>query len=385
MGRHFHIVNFALSRQLAETYISVFLRNFAVAMIGIFLPIYLFKELAYSFRTVLLFYIVLQSVACLSSPFIAKINAKHGCKHIILFSVPFTLIFYMALDILKEVSYIFWIIPILGGISESMYWIAFHVNFTKFTDNRHRGEEVSVWYVMTIVLGVIGPLIGALVLTFLSFNILFILVALLLLASALPLFSTEEVFSHSTFTIKSIFNSKRIKDGAAFVGYGARQMAGAVCWPFLIFFLVKSLYFNLGLVISVSSIFTALVAWLFVGRIVDKHSKRSFINWGTFIDSIVNVVRYFVNGFVQIIGLTVAGSVSYDLADIPFSAKTYNKAQVDTLGYMTYRSIFVNLGRILILIVPIIGSYFVDPLAPYEAFRITFVALVPFIFLQRLI
>lgn len=384
MGRHFHIVNFSLSKQLAETYISVFLRNFAIALIGIFLPIYLFKELSYSFSQVILFFIILHGFAGLISPVVAKVNAWFGCKHTILMSVPFTLLFYILLDVLKEVNLIFYLIPVIGGISESMYWIAFHVNFTKFSDPKHRGEEISIWYVMSITLGVIGPLIGALILTFLGFNILFVLVAVLLLASALPLFSTREVFSRATFSVKYIFNMKRIRDAFAFIGYGARQIGGALLWPFFIFFVVKE-YFSMGLVISIASIFTALITWLLIGKTVDSHSKRTYINWGSFFDSIIWIFRIFPTSFLHVLGLTTLGAVAYDAVDVPLSAKMYNKAQVDTLGYITFRSIFTHVGRVFILLIPFIASFYVDPFTPFVALKYGFVALIFVVYLQRLI
>lgn len=384
MGRHFHIVNFSLSKQLAETYLCVFLRNFAIALIGIFLPIYLFKELSYSFREVLLFFIIMQFCAAFFAPFIAKINASWGCKHTILLSVPFTLLFFMTLDILKDVHFLFYLIPVVGGVAESMYWMAFHVNFAKSTNYKHRGEQVTIWYVMSILLGVIGPLVGALILTFLNFSILFVLVAILLVASAIPLFSSKEVFSRASFSIKYIFNRKRVRDAFAFFGYGTRHMAGAILWPFFIFFIVKE-YFNLGLVISVASIFTALITWLFIGRIIDSHSKRRFISWGSFIDSIISILRIFPKNVLHVLGLTTLGAVAYDLVDVPFSAKMYNKAQVDTLGYITFRAVFAHLGRVFIMAVPLVASYYVDPFAPYEAIKYAFIALVPLVYLQRLL
>lgn len=384
MGRHFHIVNFSLSKQLAETYLSVFLRNFSVALIGIFLPLYLFKELNYSFFSVILFFIIMHGFAGVISPIVAKVNVRFGCKHTILISMPFILSFYILLDILKDFSFVFYLIPLIGGVAESLYWMAFHVNFAKYSDNKHRGEEISIWYVMSIFLGVIGPLIGALILTFLNFNILFVLVAMLLLLSAVPLFSSKEVFSRDSFSIKHIFNFKRLRDGVAFIGYGARQMGGSLMWPFFIFFIVKE-YFSLGLVISIASIFTAMITWLLIGKTIDTHSKRTYINFGSFLDSIFWILRLFANNFVHILGLTTLGAVAYDAVDVPLCAKMYNKAQVDTLGYFTFRNIFVNLGRVLILLVPLIGSFFVDPFAPYEALKFGFIALIPLVYLMRLI
>ena len=53
---HFHLLKFAVNKELNELYISIVLRSLAFSTVLIFIPLYLFKELNFSLNEIIYFY-----------------------------------------------------------------------------------------------------------------------------------------------------------------------------------------------------------------------------------------------------------------------------------------------------------------------------------------
>ena len=82
--------------ELNEIYVSMALKTFALSMVSIFVPIYL-VNLGYSFAQVFVYYAVARIVHALFVVRAAKTVASFGLKHTILFSMPFLILYYLAL------------------------------------------------------------------------------------------------------------------------------------------------------------------------------------------------------------------------------------------------------------------------------------------------
>ena len=200
-----HLIKFVLNKELGELYASVALRSLALSITGIFVPLYLLVELGHSLNKVLVFFIISSFVWMLLVPVSAKIMFRIGIKYTLLLSVIFFIIFYLMLLMLEYKSALFYYVAIISGISPPLFWTSFHLDFIRSSDRGHRGEEVSIYYFLAFVTTLIGPLVGGLVLTYYGFTILFIVVSLVIILSALPLFFSEESYKGSRFGFSEIF------------------------------------------------------------------------------------------------------------------------------------------------------------------------------------
>lgn len=351
---HFHLIHFTLNKQLSGMYLFIFISSLAFSMIGIFIPLYLLIELQYSFVNILLFFIMYFFIFGIFSPFSAKLGSRLGFKHTILLSIPLLIVFYGLLYALKAHHSLFYLTAIVFGISRSLYWISFHSNFTKFSDRKHRGEEIGVWYAATTLIGVIGPLIGAFILTFIGFNWLFLVVSILSFASVVPLFYSKEVYGKYEFRLKDLRESGR--DIVAFIALGTKYIANGIFWPIFIFLMLSS-YLKLGSIISVAALFTAFFSW-FIGRFSDISGKSKMLKSGSIFESVVWFVKIFARTFWQFLGLSVLGMMSITMVDIPFMAKVYNKAQKKVTEYIVFREVYLTIGRILMLSIMLFMAVF---------------------------
>src|SRR3989344_8103941 len=87
MFSHQNLIKFLFNKELSEMYISIALRDLALSMSGIFVPLYLLVDLAYPLNKVLMFFLVFGIALTLSVLLAAKFTSKYGVKHGILISV----------------------------------------------------------------------------------------------------------------------------------------------------------------------------------------------------------------------------------------------------------------------------------------------------------
>jgi len=364
----FHLLNFIINKELSEIYICIFIRSLALSMVGIFIPIYFIKELSYSIQELLFFYIVMFAVFAAFSPLTAKLSARFGFKHMILFSIPFLIIHYLLLYLLPVYNIPLQYIAAIGGMADASFWISFHTDFSLSSSKDHRGEQVGVWFALSTLFSALGPFVGGLILTFLSFHLLFIITGILLLLSAVPLFFSKEIYKKTPFDWKAIFRKKYLKDGIGYAIYGARAMI-YLSWTLFVFFILKT-YFSLGSISSASSIMMVFFIYM-IGSYSDKMSKISLIQIGSISHSIAWIMKLFVKNIIQIFGVGMLGGIAWTLVDIPYTARVYNKAKKSkkTVEYFVFREIALCVGRLGILAIMLILSFKVS----YTVLPISFV------------
>ena len=338
---------FSPKKELNRIYLSLALRSFALSLIAIFVPLYLFQEVGLSLEKTLSFYLFYSIVFAIFTPIAAKFSARFGVKHSVLFSIPFYIIFVALLYLLPKYNIPLILLSTLVGVSLSFYWIGMHLIFYQASDRKHRGEEFGKRSSMMIFAAMIGPLIGGLLIKTIGFNLVFIIASVILILSAFILFMSKENHFKYRFSMKSIINKDHWKNSLFFVSYGAEVICNGVVWPLFIFMILKD-YLSLGLVGSLLAGITALLVWG-VGKFSDHVGKRKIIRWITGFESLSWFLRALVLTTTQVFFVTIYGAITRGIKTSPIGALEYDKAQDDATGYFVSREIFVCLGRILMV------------------------------------
>jgi MFS family permease len=324
MHRHRHIIHFLKNRELNELYVSIGARYFALSMIGMFVPIYLLN-LGYSFPTVMLFYAVLYGTYALFIIPAGKVACRFGFKHSILFSIPLLVAVYLLLYALPQYQIPIYIIAVIYGINSAMFWTGYHSDFSRFSDSKSRGKEVGTAQAAVTGFNVIGPVTGGLILTFVGFDILFILVSVMLLASAIPLFLSRDVHEPIGFSVRSMFTGHKIRDILAYSGKGIEHATGIIIWPIFLFFVVLNSYTSLGFVFSLSIFFSLVFAFV-VGRFSDVN-RRLVLRLGGLFNAAVWVFRAFARTPLLVYIADSLYGMSQTMVIVSFNALNYDKAR----------------------------------------------------------
>ncbi len=344
-----HHLHFLKNRELNELYVSVALKSFAISMISIFLPIYLLK-LNYSLTTVLIFFAILNISHALFIIPAAKISSKYGFKHSISYSIPVLIIFYLALSTLEQFHWPIYLLAVIFGINNALYWMGYHVDFSKFSNKKNRGKEIGKAKIVSLIFHVLGPIIGGLIITFIGFSALFVIVSILLLASVIPLFFSKDIHNPINFSIRGIFKGQSTKNTFAFIGHGIESGAASVIWPVFIFFSILNNFTTLGLISSLSVSFSLLFVFI-IGRFSDVR-RRLVLKIGSLLNTVIWGIRFFIKTTFQVFIIDSFYGVSQTLIQIPFDALSYDKAnKANIVKFIIFREIIIQIARTVFFLI----------------------------------
>ncbi len=336
-------------KELTQIYLSLAVRSFAISLISLFVPLYLYHELGYSLTETLLFFVVYSISLALACPFAAKFSAKFGCKHSVLVSAALYILFLGGLSLLPTIKINLGIIAAVQGLSLAFFWMGMHIVFRKASDQEHRGEEMGKRESLTILATMLGPLVGGFLIKFWGFKLVFLLTSLLLFLSASFLFISKEKHISYHFYWKSLLNKKHWKDSLFFISRGSRVMAAGVIWPLFVFIILND-YFSLGVVESLLAGISALLVWLF-GKFSDRWDKHKLLHLASLLESLSWFARVTVNTVGQVFGVTLFGALTYGALESPAGALEYDKARGNLGAYFVIREVYLCIGRLLVLAV----------------------------------
>jgi len=339
------------------------IRTFALALTGVFLPIYLY-QLGFSLSSIFLFFAFVTFFHLIFIIPASKIAYRFGLKRTILFSTPFIIIFFLLLFSLENYNWSLTLIAFFAGLHLALFWFSYHVDFSKFSVKKIRGTQVSIFKILTSIISVLGPIFGSLIITFFGFKTLFILVSFLFLISTVPLFMTKEIHEPVKFSLEGFFKSYKIKDIISYMGRGIETRIGIIVWPLFIFiFIFGEKYFSLGLASSLT-FFSSLTFLFLAGKFSDING-RVVLRFGIIFNSVVWVIKSFIVTPIQVFIISIFYGASRASIDVSFAALNYDKTNdKNRARIILEREVFINLGGFIFLLILSFASTYI-----IEAFR----------------
>jgi MFS family permease len=362
--------HFLKHKEMNELYASYGILNFALGLISIFIPIYLY-QLGYSVTTILFFFFLNSVSFVIFSYWGARIVARLGVKHAMLTTIPIFIAFFLGLRFIQDFPILFFILPILRSLKMILYNYSFHLNFIQHSDRKHRGREVSIMQAMEVTAGIISPFLGGVIIKYYSFPVLFIAGSVILLLAMVPLFLTKDTYEKITFDKKNlilgIFKKENLNFIYSFSGYAIESWIGMIIWPIFLFTLFANVA-SIGAITSITTLLT-FVIFYFVGKATDRKDKRKLLRFGTILYFFGWVGRIFVSGFSSMLFIDTYKNLTQHIVMIPWSVCAYDiAAKRNYFKFIIQREIIFNISRALVLL----GLMLVFFLTDNYAFTISF-------------
>lgn len=342
------MINFQ-NKQLNELYLSVFLRSLAISLISIFIPIYLL-QLGFRIFDVALFYLIYFGLLALLTPFAMKLNAIWGVRKTMSLGILMLIIHYYLLNGLTSGSS-YYLIATIVGIAEALYWSAYNFEFTNSSVIKEEGRGLSTLKIISIISGILGPFIGALVISHVSFTLLSIIVSIILFISITPLFFSKDFkVPNNKLSIKKIIHADSARKAFAYQADGALLMSTMLFWPVFIYLAIKNIV-SLGAIFSITSLLTIFVI-KYLGKEADRDMKNT-LKIGVFIFAPFWIIRLF---FFSPIGLFITHFITTtanSAIDFSFGKLIFEKAKnsKEIVNYFLFREFHLAIGRVIILVV----------------------------------
>jgi MFS family permease len=373
--------------ELAEIYASMSLRSFGFGIIGIFVPVFLYKN-GVDLRGIFLFYSLFFLMRIPIASVAGFIVARIGPKHSIAVSTILLVAFLSSLLTFTTFRWPLGAIAFLYAISNGLFFVAYHTDFSKIKSSKHGGKELGWLYIFERAGSALGPLIGGLLASFVSVVFTIGFAVLVLIVSLVPLFmSREPVKTHQKITFKGFQWKKHIPDYLSLGAFNIENIATVLLWPLYLAVAIfaEDSYAKIGAIVATATVISMLSARFF-GRVVDNDKSFYLLRYGVSLNALTHFVRSMVTasgGAVAVSLLNEPTTLSYRL---PLTQGFYDAADNEE-GYRIVYIISTETAAVackaLACIALFLATYFYDPsdVLRYSFIVVGFVSLG--IFLQR--
>jgi len=353
----------------SSLYITNTLKTFAESLIGIFIPIYIFRltnlpEIAQStivnsIMWILIYYflrslIILSSINFVTNFVFGKINFKR--------SIFFSNIFLaVALVFLSQAAIhpIFLIISSVPlAFSAILYWIPYHILFTRnsASSSGHFGKNYGKRILFENAAAALGPLLGATLITLYGFNMLFVVGIFIMLCSSIPILLGVKEHPHGKHSAKHIFintlkDKKYRYDTIAISSEASDSILYSIFWPIMLFVVLKS-FEKVGIITSISVALSSISA-IIVGTAIDKGNSKIIHKIGVAVNTLLYLPRVFVTTAIPIYIIDVADRINGTLYGIPMISKMYEHAKSGhhDSDFIIYRDFIVHISICVVLVI----------------------------------
>lgn len=330
----------------AEVYLTQWLHAFGVALVSVFVPIYLLT-LGFSLQQALLFVLVQFAVGSLTAPVTLMLHARKGYHFTLLLAGGLHLVALVALFALARGDVPFLLPAAIYGMGTSWHWITIHRLFLLSSDAKHRGSEVSLLHSAAHFLQAIAPGIGGMLAVRFGFPALMLAAACVLFASVLPLTARLPERAAAQFSWTELLQMRRHRFVGVSVAEGFAFTALAYLLPLLIYLTLFETR-TVGFIKSLDS-GVSIFAIIIVGRLLDRTGRHGrWLTAGSVLLAGILLLAPLAQSRLAFTVLAVALSAAAAIYFTSYDTIFYDLASAEqerSASFVVVREILVNLGR----------------------------------------
>lgn len=336
--------------ELGELYISMTLKTFAISLVGVFVPVYLY-QLGYNLTVIALFFFWYFIFRVPMNYVAGELVSRFGPKHTLSYAYVLNLVYLGTLLTLPRYNWPLVSVAVIAAASISLFFVAYHVDFSKIKQVKEEGAELSHMYLLSRVAGAIGPLLGGVIAMLYGIHIVIIIAIVAMLLAIIPLMMTgEPTHTNSRPDYRSMDWRKETGNFIAYTGTGIARQVTLALWPLYlgVFIFAEGVYGMIGLVTSISVVASILMA-KFVGSTIDNDKSGILLRWSAAAGAFVHLTRTVVTGFWGVVGVNITGEMSETGILLPLTKGFYDAAdsEKDRVAYITMMEIVSTLSRAL--------------------------------------
>ena len=350
--------------ELSEMYLAVLLRTVSIGMVGIFVPVYLLKS-GFMLPSILEFYVLFYAFGIFNDLLCGGLIARFGPKHVMRTSFLLQTAFSLMLVELPHLPVPILLLSLVASLASTMYFLPYHVGFSKIKHPKHGGKELGFLQVMERVGGVVGPLIGGALATYVNPRATFLAAAgAMFIAAIILMLSPEPVQTHQKLNFRGLAIKKELSTYVSYVGFTVENSVSLYLWPVFLAAVVFSYdaYLKIGTVSSVSVLAAVLVV-IPLGRMLDKQKGKKMIQLGTAINALIHLVRPFISTLGGAVGLSALNEPITSVYRMAYLKGFYDSADDHPgyrIAYVTINEVVGDMARVVLWGLLLVLSLFVS-------------------------
>ena len=352
-----------LKKELKEVYSNQIIESFAIALIGIFIPAY-FVSSGFSITEVITFVLTFFMISIPGIFITVRINSKIGVKHTIFLRAPILIGYLLTAMQVPAFPVLFYPSALLGGLSLIMYWTSMNIEYVRTSDKRKEGEEAGLLVGLPYLSVVIGPVIGATILTLFGFTALFLSAFVIILISVIPLFLSSD-YKADPYPIRTVNLLLDKRRALWYFIIGATYAADFFFWSLYVY--LNYVFISLGIAASLMGMGMVIFTFLIGKRNNTIKGRRRTIKVAGFLGLILWLLRAVAVTEIEFFLLSLFGGFVISSLVVSLFADFSKFAKENgPVRSVVFREVWISLGRIipiitLIGLIPFLGA---DSLLP---------------------
>lgn len=303
----------------------------ATALLGIFVPIFLYETSGQQFWVVGSYYALLSFLYVLFLVPGMYVTNRIGFSRTLVLGGLFSVGIYSVMYFLTPENLWQLIIPLTIAIVgfRVFHWVPFHVDFTLFTEAGERGRQVSVSFATIAFMGVVGPILAGFIITHAGYDALFATAVALLVAATISYAFVPETTTHFDWGVREtwrrLFSRENRHVAVGEFANGAETIVNLIVWPIFLYEILNGNVFEIGAVSTVV-VGATIVIQLFMGRYLDKNAdaKERTLRVGSTLYAIGWILKIFVLSAAHVFFIGLYHNIVKIFTSTPFSAILYD-------------------------------------------------------------
>jgi len=320
-----------------------FFKNFAISMLGIFIPILIYSETG-DLRIPAM-YLIGRALAGLIAAFpVMKIINRYGFRSGLYLSYIFLLPAILLIYFLNPTIYVALAVALLYSIGADFHAESRNIEFAEDSTRENRDMETAYLMALPNLGRLFGPIVGGLASSLGGFQAMLGIAFISVLASIIPARSIEMKSKTTSINWKSLLDREYLKFAPIFMSRGAQAYASVAIFSlFTYIFIAGSI--SSGLVRSFDIVGFMIMAYL-SGYVSSKYSRSKIIFTGALLAGIIYLVRIGVSTPLEAFLVSIAGGLSFKLYDIPlFSEYADGAEDNEERSFYASKKMFNSFGK----------------------------------------
>jgi hypothetical protein len=347
---HIHNVKYLERNRM---YWTMALKTFAISLVGVFVPAYLYK-LGYSLHQIILYFLIreiIELVMVIPSTLSMKVI---GIKRTFMIGCVVTLANLLLLYALPMHHGLFALAAVSEGLAISLFFLPYHFMFSAAVTRKDSGKQVGLMDIILSIVTALGPLVGGLLASATSVQVVLLMAVFFVAVSFGPLLHGSKPDYLKKFSYTKPFSLLLSRDSLSNMGFGVTEMIATIIWPLFIFLAVKS-YATLGVIVSVSLIIIIILDYV-VGYLTDKGSLAKLLRVGSITSAAVHTIRVVGTSVLGVTAINIASDVTHTLFRVPWTREFYRHAGKDRGTYIAAMELAVCVGRAVLWLLLLVAS-----------------------------
>ncbi len=335
-------------RELDNLLVYELLKNFALSLIGVFIPVYIVSE-GFGLPAAALFLIISGFTGIVMAYPVSRIVARIGFKHSLaasyLFLIPGIIsirTFELSIPLIIASSILFY----LGRLFHNL---SLNSEFAVDSEDENRSSDSGKMLSLPNISRIIAPLAGGLIFAGLGFAELMAVAVFILLLSIIPLMRSEDHRDPMEYNLRKLLGKEYLKTVPLFIARGIQANTAVAIFGLFVYMIIGGSV-DVGGARALDSLGFVLTG-LLVGRYASNINKKIFVAVGCTGAAAAYLARGFLVSPIQVFTVSFISGIFFQIYHVPIYSSFANEAEnTDILEFYTLRKIFVSVGNVLTLV-----------------------------------